>query len=151
MNELEKLLRKIGIKVSIKEVQCIPVGSSYWRVTFARKVGKGEERKEIKLTLPFTLKPTTYTIIQSLNREILSGEKSFWDYSLFLGKPLDEEGEKEEVEQLHKQCKSISKRVKRFFSDQWENVAEFSQNVENGPTTATTTPQSNRPPAKKSA
>lgn len=144
MNELEKTLGRMGIKIAIKPVLSLPVGTPLHRVALTRKVRKDGETTEVRLTMlisAFAEDLTAQTILTLIIRDTLRGDASFWDYKTSLGG----EQEDSEVEILHKACKSVGKRARRFFGDKWDTILQV---IEGSPTVAKTEQRkSTRPPA----
>lgn len=122
-NELEKVLSRLRVTIKSREViitpaRGFPAGSRLWRVSLERAV-KGEEKPlRLGLTLLAPNEPTAADVVASLARDVESGELSLWDFGLAFGNGKTDPA----TESMHKTCKRIGPRVKRFFGDGWAKV-----------------------------
>ncbi len=121
--ELEKLLSRLRVTIKSREIVITPArgfppGTRLWRVGLERAV-KGEEKP---LRLSFSLlgydEPTPAHVIATLARDVEAGELSLWDFGLAFGNGKTDPA----TERMHKTCKRIGPRVKRFFGDGWAKL-----------------------------
>lgn len=125
-SELEKVLSRLRVTVKSREViitpaRGFPTGSRLWRVSIERAV-KGEDKPQrLALTLLSTDEPSLTDVVKCLTRDVEAGELSLWDFAQAFG---DGKTDKQ-TENMHKSCKRIGPRVKRFFGDGWAKVANY--------------------------
>lgn len=122
-NELDRVLSRLRVTIKSREVTItpargFPTGTRLWRVGLERAV-KGEEKPlRLGLTLLSLHEPTAADIIACLARDVEAGELSLWDFGLAFGNGKTDPA----TERMHKTCKRIGPRVKRFFGDGWAKV-----------------------------
>ncbi len=122
-NELDKMLSRLRVTVKSREViitpaRGFPAGLRLWRVGLERAV-KGEEKPlRLSLTLLSPDEPTTADVVRCLARDVESGELSLWDFGIAFNKGKTDPA----TERMHKTCKRIGPRVKRFFGDGWAKL-----------------------------
>lgn len=125
-NELTAVLSRMGVSLTAREIPGVPAravlaGSRCWRVTLTRSV-KGEE-KPARLNIAYLAppgehtKPTVSDVVQCLLSDVLAGEMTPWDFATSQGRPLTAE-----VENVHKTCRRMAPRVRKFFGDQWVKI-----------------------------
>lgn len=121
MTELEKTLKRM--RVTIKTVVLIATPargflpeSRLWRVTLAKNV----DEKTIKLVLNMLSKdsPTATEIIKCLIDDTEASELKLWDFA----QEFNEGKTDAATEDMHKACKRIGPRIRRFFGNSWPNV-----------------------------
>jgi hypothetical protein len=124
-NELEKTLSRLRVTIKSREVlitpaRGFPAGLRLWRVSLERAV-RGED-KPLKLTLTLLSKeketPTAAEVIGCLANDVEAGEMSLWDFGLAYNNGKTDP----HAESMHKTCKRIGPRVKRFFGDGWAKL-----------------------------
>jgi hypothetical protein len=136
MSELLKLLDKLGVKLTSKDMATIPARGTdvhAWRITLARTMGRGQEKKEVKFTSTYLTgktEPTITEVLQCVIEDAKASELTLWDFGqAYCGGRTDSE-----TERLHKACKKVGQRAKRFFgeftgSPQWLNVVNASLGI----------------------
>ena len=123
-NELDKVLSRLRVTIKSREViitpaRGFPAGSRLWRVSLERAVRGEEKPLRLSLTLLANDEPTPADVVGRLARDVESGELTLWDFGLaYNGGKTDPQ-----TERMHKSCKRIGPRVKRFFGDGWAKVA----------------------------
>lgn len=130
MNELSKLLDRLGVSLVIKDMTSIPARTSTtrpWRTTLVRTIGRGKNAQELRYTtiMLTTIKPTTEEIVSCLLSDNDAGELKLWDFA----QSFTEGATDERTECMHKACKRVGKRIKRFFGDEWGNVIRAEQGL----------------------
>ncbi len=121
--ELEKVLSRLKVTLKARELVGTPArgftpGVRCWRVSLEREV-KGSD-KSLKLSM-ITLSPSEPTagqVMGQLIKDVESGELSLWDFAQAYGDGKTDE----QAERMHKTCKRIGPRVRRFFGDGWTKV-----------------------------
>jgi hypothetical protein len=130
MNELRKVLDKLGITLTVKDMPSIPAreGSvQIWRVTLIRTIGRGQNAEEIKLSTPFygITQPLVDDVVACLIHDAMAGEQTLWDFAQsFCSGNADAV-----AEARHKNCKRIGKRARKFFGEQWDAVTRGEQGL----------------------
>jgi len=122
-NELDRVLSRLRVTIKSREViitpaRGFPAGSRLWRVSLERAV-KGEEKPlRLSLTLLTPDEPTATEVVGCLARDVEAGELLLWDFGIAFNKGKTDP----QTESMHKTCKRIGPRVKRFFGDGWAKV-----------------------------
>lgn len=157
-DELQKTLTTLGVKMTLKPILAVPARgfttpARLWRVTLIRKVGRGKEAKELRFSTPFLEEspvigetPKTHDVVACIIRDVQASTRSLWDFA----QTYSNDRPNEETGNLHRGCKRVTTRIKRFFGEMWDNVIAAGTH----PPIANTSPtehKSNHPPAKKSA
>jgi hypothetical protein len=121
--EVERIIvEKLGVKLIAKEIPVLLARSTTtwpWRVTLVRKEGRGKDAKEVKMTLVglFGQAPELSEVIDSLFEDVHGAEKTYWDFSQDCkGLPTAS------IEKMHKVCKKLAPRVRKFFGPMWEHI-----------------------------
>ena len=123
-NELDKVLSRLSVTIKARELIGTPArgfspGSRCWRVGLERKVRGAEKPLKLSLTLLSAEEPTPADVVKCLTRDVQSGELSLWDFAQAFGDGRTDP----QTERMHKSCKRIGPRVKRFFGEGWAKVA----------------------------
>ena len=130
MNELTRLLDKLGVKIVAKDMPSIPARTSAvrpWRVTLTRTIGRGKNAQELRLSTVMlaATTPITDDVVTCLLYDAKAADQKLWDFGqAFANGSTDEQTEKQ-----HKACKKVGKRIKRFFDDEWANVVRAEQGL----------------------
>lgn len=122
--ELEKVLSRLKVTVKARELVGTPArgftpGARCWRVSVEREVKGAEKPLKLSMILLSASEPTTAEVVGCLTRDVQSGELSPWDFAQSFGSGKVDE----QTERMHKSCKRIGPRVKRFFGESWSKVA----------------------------
>jgi hypothetical protein len=125
-NELDRVLSRLHVTIKSRELIGTPSRGftptlRCWRVGLERAV-KGEEKPlRLSLTVLSADEPTPSDVVGYLNRDVQSGELTLWDFALAFGTGKTDPA----TERMHKTCKRIGPRVKRFFGDGWAKVVNY--------------------------
>lgn len=123
-NELDKVLSRLHVTIKSKELIGTPARGftpavRCWRVGLERAVKGVEKPLRLSLTVLSPEEPTPADVVACLTRDVQSGELSLWDFAQAYGNGKTDP----QTERMHKSCKRIGPRVKRFFGDGWAKVA----------------------------
>lgn len=124
-NELEKVLSKLRVTIKSRELIGTPSrgftpGVRAWRVGLERAVKGAEKPLRLSMTLMLHGEPTPADVIRSLMGDVESGELTLWDFAQVFGNGKTNDPQ---TERMHKTCKRLGPRVKRFFGDGWAKLA----------------------------
>jgi hypothetical protein len=125
-NELDKVLSRLRVTIKSREVittpaRGFPAGSRLWRVSIERAVRGEGKPLTLNLTLLAPNEPALVDAVGCLVRDVELGELSLWDFGLAFGNGKTDPA----TERMHKTCKRIGPRVKKFFGDGWAKVANY--------------------------
>lgn len=123
--QLQKVLEKLNVTAKIREIPGVlakgSIAARCWRVVLARPI-KGEEKPKSLSVVYFAPsdegEPKLPEVVESLAKGVIAGEQTLWDFATTNGMSV-----KGDAERIHKVCKRIGPRVKKFFGDSWKNVA----------------------------
>lgn len=132
--ELQKALDKLGVKLAAKEIAGkLPTRAApqAWRVILTRKIGRGKEAVEVRLTIqayypPETGTPLASDVITCLAEETRAMDLSMWDLAQEMGQTRPDAA----TEAAHNAAKKASQKARRFFGDQWPNVLRVAKGLE---------------------
>ena len=122
-SELDKMLSRLRVTIKSREVVITPSRGfpptlGLWRVSLERAV-KGEDKPlKLNLTVLSPHEPTPVEVIATLALDVESGELSLWDFGIAYNNGKTDP----HTERMHKTCKRIGPRVKRFFGDGWAKL-----------------------------
>jgi hypothetical protein len=127
-NELDKVLSRMKVTIKSRELIGTPgrgftPGLRCWRVGLERAVRGVEKPLRLSLTVLSAGEPTPADVLRCLTSDVQSGELSLWDFAQAHGNGKTDL----QTERMHKSCKRIGPRVKRFFGDGWPNVVNHTQ------------------------
>lgn len=128
--ELCKVLDKLGVTVTVKDMPNIPARESpikTWRVTLARTIGRGQNAQELRLSTPFLgmNRPLVHDVVECLIHDTMAGNQKLWDFAQTFC-----EGKADgPTETKHEACKRIGRRARKFFGEQWEDVTRAEQGL----------------------
>lgn len=125
-NELDKVLSRLHVTIKSRELVGTPSrgftsGLRCWRVGLERTVKGAEKPLRLSLTVLSTDEPTSADVVRYLTSDVQSGELTLWDFALAYGNGKTDA----QTESMHKTCKRIGPRVKRFFGEGWVKLANF--------------------------
>jgi hypothetical protein len=129
--ETQRIIDRLGVKLTAKEVPCIVARKEFsagrpWRVTLTRKEGRGKDATELKLVVTGLFgTPELKTTIGYLLLDVQSSEQTYWDFSQDYCKGLPTE----DIERMHKACKKLAPRVKKFFGTAWGDILRAEQGL----------------------
>jgi hypothetical protein len=123
-NELDKVLSRLHVTVKSRELIGTPSrgftpGVRCWRVGLERAVKGAEKPLRLTLTVLSANEPTSADVVRCLISDVQSGELTLWDFAQAFGNGKTDP----QTENMHKTCKRIGPRVKRFFGDGWAKLA----------------------------
>ncbi len=134
MNEyLLTIINKLCITLAAKPLSSIPARESDarpWRVTLTRTSGRGQNAKKLKLSTVYIggiEPPAAIYVVECLIHDTKAGEQSFWDFAHTWceGQTSDPT-----TDTLYAQCKSVGRKVHRFFGDTWEAITRAERGLD---------------------
>ena len=123
--ELDKTLNRMKVTMKAVELAGTPArGFSptvrNWRVTLTKE-GKGDDKPQ-KLTLVILSanEPTLAMVVETLAKDISDSEMTLWDFAQEYNKGKTGPN----IELMHKTCKRIVPRIRKFFGESWGKLAK---------------------------